>query len=150
MAQKLPKVKTDKRVKNMHYRKVEGIQPTTLMRLQDVAERLSEGKSRATILKYLTEKYGIAYDTAMDYYRDGVKYLLPADEGEYRKELIQTNIERLETIYEKAMDEGDYKSAKDAVSELNKIAGVNGNNVQIGYRTDKENNTEFIIKLNNE
>lgn len=150
MASKVAKPKTRKVTKNMHYRKVEGLTPATIMRLQDVATQLSEGKSRATIIKYLQDKYEIAYDTAKDYYQDGVKYLLPEDENEYRQELIQVNIERLELIYQRAVEEGDWKNAKEAVAELNKIAGVNGNNVQIGYRSDKDNNTEFIIKLNND
>ena len=145
MAQKLPKTKTRKVTKNAHYKKVEGIKPTTLMRLQDVASQLSEGKSRATIIQYMQEKYDIAYDTAKDYYIDGVKYLLPADENEYRKELIQVNIERLEAIYERAMAEGDYKNAKDAISELNKMTGCGKEGITVGINTDKVNDSQQVF-----
>ena len=145
MAQKLPKTITRKVTKDPHYKQVEGLKPTTVMRLQDVATLLSEGKSRATIIKYMQDKYGIAYTTAKDYYADGIKYLLPQDENEYRKELIQANIERLELIYQRAMEEGDYKNAKDAVSELNKVAGAGKEGISVGINTDKGNDTQQIF-----
>lgn len=145
MASKVAKPKTRKVTKNMHYRKVEGLTPATIMRLQDVATQLSEGKSRATIIKYLQDKYEIAYDTAKDYYQDGVKYLLPEDENEYRQELIQVNIERLELIYQRAVEEGDWKNAKEAVAELNKIAGAGREGISVGINTDKQNDTQQVI-----
>ena len=125
-----------------------GTAPETVMKIQDAAKQISKGKSRATVIEYLQNEYGIAYDTARAYYTDAIHYLLPANDENFRQELIKINYERLNTIIQESMDSGNYRVAREAIAEQNKMCGLTGSNVQIGYHQDKDNNTEFIIKLN--
>lgn len=125
-------------------------EPATILKIQEAAKWLSEGKSRATIIQMLMDKYGIAADTAKDYYADGVRFLMPKDEDKYRKQLIMANAMRLETIYERAMDEGDYKNAKDAIAEMNKMFGLTGSGVQVAVNNDPQTNSQQVfIKFDN-
>lgn len=105
---------------------VVGAEPATIMKVQDVARMLSDGKTRATIIGILQEKYDIGYDQAKHLYCAGVKYLIPSNEDEFRKELIMKNISRLERIIEKAMDGEQLKVAREAIDSLNKMLGLNG------------------------
>lgn len=123
-------------------------EPATVLKIQRAAKWLADGASRATIIERLMDEYQITAKTASIYYADAIRFLLPEEESEYKNELIKANITRLETIYERAMATGDYKNAREAVQELNKMAGITGNGVQVGFKTDKDANTEFVIKLN--
>ena len=106
---------------------------------------LSKGKSRATIIQHLIDTYGYSPQTAARYYESAVIYLVPDNDEEYRRNLIKANTTRLETIYERAMEERQYKVAREAIAELNKMAGIKGEGVQIGVQTDKQNDTQQII-----
>lgn len=120
-------------------------EPATVLKIQRAAKWLAEGKSRATIIERLMDEYQITAKTASVYYADAIRFLLPEEESEYKNELIKANITRLETIYERAMATGDYKNAREAVQELNKMAGVSKEGVSIGINTDKTNDTQQVV-----
>lgn len=119
--------------------------PETIKKIQQAAKWIAEGKSRATTKELLCEKFGMALATANDYYNEAIKVLIPEDEDEWKKGLIKTNATRLETIYECAMRDGDWKAAREAIAELNKMSGLNNSGVQVGIQTDKQNDTQQII-----
>lgn len=141
----MPKAKTVPQTKAISKRLNKGVGPASAARIQQVAKWLSQGKSRATIIDNLMTQYDINADTAADYYNDGVRFLLPDDEAAYKEQLIKANATRLETIYEKAMERNDYKNAREAIAELNKMAGITGNGVKIGINNDKQNDSQQII-----
>ena len=120
-------------------------EPATILKIQQAAKWLAEGKSRATIKQMLVDKYGMAYSTTDAYYNEAVKALLPEDEEEYLRNLRKANATRLETIYERAMADGDYKNAKDAIAELNKMSGIGREGITVGINTDKANDTQQVI-----
>ena len=126
------------------------VKPETKLRIIEAAKMLSQGKSRATIIEHLSEKYDIEYNTAADYYCNAALYLVPEDGDAFRKNLIRQNAVRLEAIYERAMENGDLKNAKEAISELNKMCGLTGNGLQVAVNNDVENNAQQIfIKFDN-
>lgn len=125
-----------------------GTKPAVMLRVQDAAKQIANGKTRATVIEYLQKEYHIAYDTARHCYDDALNYILPSNDEEYRQNLVKINYERLDKIIQESMDAGNYRVAREAIAEQNKMCGLTGSNVQIGYRQDKDNNTEFIIKLN--
>lgn len=130
--------------------KIVGAEPATAVKIQQAAKMIAKGKSRATIIEHLQKQWEISAVTAANYYGDALRLLMPENEDEFRKDLIKANAVRLETIYERAMEEGDYKNAKDAIAELNKMIGANGSGVMVGINTDNENNTQQIfIKFDN-
>ena len=107
-------------------------EPQTIERVQKVSELISKGMSRQSVQLYIRENYQVGERQARAYYSAAMKYLLPEDEDEYRKGLIQANIERLEKIIEQGMtDNQNLKIAREAISELNKMLGIGGNKVQI-------------------
>lgn len=120
-------------------------EPATVLKIQQAAKWLAEGKSRATIIERLMDEYQITAKTASVYYADAIRFLLPEEESEYKNELIKANITRLETIYERAMASGDYKNAREAVQELNKMAGVSKDGITVGINTDKANDTQQVV-----
>lgn len=124
---------------------LQGADPSTIMRIQEAAKMLSKGKSRATIMQHLMDTYSLANSTAAVYYAQAVKFLLPDNEDEYKDQLIRANVTRLETIYEKAMERGDYKNAREAIAELNKMAGLHKEGISVGISNDKENDTQQVI-----
>lgn len=119
--------------------------PETIQKIQQAAKWIAQGKSRATVKEMLSQKYDIALTTANDYYNEAIKALIPENEEEYLQNLIKVNMTRLETIYERALEAGDYKNAKDAVAELNKMAGVSRDGVAVAINTDKTNDTQQVI-----
>lgn len=122
----------------------------TILKIEQAAKWIASGKSRATVKDMLVERYGMALATANDYYNEAIKVLIPENEEEWRHNLIKTNITRLERIYEKAMEDSDYRSAREALSELNKMCGLTGSGLQIGINNDKNNDTQqIIIKFDN-
>lgn len=113
--------------------------PETANRVRDCARLIAKGKTRATILEYLQEHYGLARTSCPRYYQLALRYLDPEDCEGARKDIINKNTARLETIIEECMAAGDEKHlrlAKDAIAELNKLAGVGGSGVTIA-RDDK-------------
>ncbi len=117
----------------------------SLQKVMELSKMLARGKSKQYIIDYAMEKYGVGEPQAKRYYSAAVRNLVPDDVDEYRKGLIQTNFNRLETIVEKAMEEGDWKAAREAIAELNKMSGLNNGGLQVGIQTDKQNDTQQII-----
>lgn len=127
-----------------------GAKPTaaSIHRVLELAKMLAKGKSRQSIMEYAMTHYDINEAQAKRYYAAAARYLIPEDLDEFKKGLIQANMERLETIIEECMARGQYKVARDAIDSLNKMFGVTGG-VQVGIQTDNENNTQqVVIKFN--
>lgn len=141
----MPTSKPIKKKSKAVVRGLENAEPATVKKIQEAAKMLSKGKSRATIIEWLIDTYGYSPQTAARYYESAVIYLIPDDDEEYRRNLVKANTTRLETIYERAMEERQYKVAREAIAELNKMAGIKGEGVQIGVQTDKQNDTQQII-----
>lgn len=141
----MPSPKPVKKSSKAVVRGLENATASTTLRIQEAAKMLSKGKSRATIIQHLIDTYGYSPQTAARYYESAVIYLVPDDDEEYRRNLVKANTTRLETIYERAMEERQYKVAREAIAELNKMAGIKGEGVQIGVQTDKQNDTQQII-----
>lgn len=117
----------------------------SLQKVIELSKMLARGKSKQYVIDYAMSKYGVGEPQAKRYYSAAVRYLLPDDVDEYRKGLIQTNLDRLETIVESAMEEGDWKNARETIAEINKMCGVTGQGVQIGINQDKNNDTQQIV-----
>ena len=141
MAGKVKQPKTSIKIRDDRH----NTEAATVLKIQDAAKMLSKGKSRATVMQHLMKTYELTERTARDYYLEAVRFLLPEDEGEFKQSLIKSNVSRLETIAERCMEEGDWKNAKEAISELNKMCGITGSGFQIGVKTDKETDTQQII-----
>lgn len=138
-----PKVKSSVNMQK-NRNKVVGAEPATVLKVQEAAKMITEGKSRATIIETLQDKYGIGYDQAKHLYGAGIRFLIPEDEDKYRKELIVKNIARLETIIENSMTDRQWKIAREAIDSLNKMIGIGNGGFQVAVNTDKENNTQQI------
>lgn len=109
----------------------------TYMTLQDM---IAQGKSRQSIMKYLTDQ-GVNQKTASDLYYKALKDMQPDPNllDDYKKGMIQQNLDRLEKIIDDTI-EGNYQNkqvALKAISEINKMLGLSeGNNVTIAQNKD--------------
>lgn len=119
--------------------------PQTQYRIAQMATSLSKGMSRVNAIRTYAEEWGISSKQAEEYYSAALKYLLPLDMDDYKKGLIQANIERLEAIIEDTMGRGgnQYTNAINAIKELNKMLGL-GNDKMVAVETQ---DTKFVIKF---
>lgn len=126
-------------------------EPQTIMRVDEIAQMISDGKSRKTIQQYIKDNYGVKERQARAYYTAALRLLIPdeSEYDEYRKGLIQANIDRLEKIIERSItgNTQDMKVAKDCISELNKMMGL-GDKTNIMINKNNEEET-FIIQIDN-
>lgn len=116
---------------------------STALKVQTAAKWIAKGKSKATVIADLMKKFNMAEATAKDYYIAAVHFLLPDNEEEFRKDIMAVNYQRLEEIIERCMEDRNYKVAREAIAELNKMAGL-GSGVKIAVNNDAENNTQQI------
>ena len=124
-------------------------EPQTIMRVDEIAQMISDGKSRTTIQNYIKDNYGVQDRQARAYYNAALRLLIPDEDkyDEYRKALIQANIDRLEKMIEKMIDgnRDDMKLAKECIAELNKLIGMGDKtNIMINKNDDEET---FIIQI---
>ena len=103
-------------------------------------------------IKYIIQIYNqsdtpkIMRDFRLIFYKNAKEQysLIPDNEEEYKRGLIQANINRLETIIERTMAEGsaDYKSAIAAIKEINRLVAPNENSIEVATK-----DAAFIIKF---
>ena len=108
----------------------------TIERVTNLAKMLSEGMSRKSALEWIMTNYEVGDRQARAYYTAALRYLIPDNEEEYKRGLIQANINRLETIIERTMAEGsaDYKSAIAAIKEINRLVAPNENSIEVATK----------------
>lgn len=127
------------------------VTPATELRVIEVARMVCEGKSKATCLDYIQRAQNVGIQQAKQYYQAALNWLIPSDMDEYKKGLLQANIERLEKIIEDGITNrndarrgADYlRTAKDAISELNKMLGVGNPRLQIAQE-NKDGEQQII------
>lgn len=105
--------------------------PATLIKIVDIAKYIAAGKSMLSTFDYIREKWGIKSDTSVrTYYNAALSYLIPDEED--RDKIAAKLASRYEQLYEKAYDNGQYKTARDILDSLAKLSGlVGGNSVRI-------------------
>lgn len=129
------------------------VTPATEFRVIETAKMICDGKSKQTCLEHIQEAQGCGLQQAKYYYQAALNWLIPSDLDEYKKGLLQANIERLEKIIEEGINNrndnrrgADYlRTAKDAISELNKMLGVGNPRIQMAENAegDKMISIEF-------
>lgn len=110
--------------------------PQTTEKIISLAKMISEGMSRKNLQEWIMANYGVGDRQARAYYSAALRYLIPDNEEEYKRGLIQANINRLETIIERTMAEGstDYKSAIAAIKEINRLVAPNENSIEVATK----------------
>lgn len=110
--------------------------PQTIERVTNLAKMLSKGMSRKSAQEWIMTHYDVSARQARAYYSAALRYLIPDNEEEYKRGLIQSNIDRLETIIERTMAEGssDYKSAIAAIKEINRLVAPNENSIEVATK----------------
>ena len=114
-----------------------------------IAEWVGKGKSRSWIMEKLQED-GMSYPSANQIYYNALKDLAPDPDliSEYKKSLIQQNLDRLEKIVESSIsgNTADKAIALKAIDQLNKLAGAYNDN-QITVARNKEGDEIIQIKF---
>lgn len=123
------------------------IRTTTMLKVEEMAKRISKGESKTKTIEHIMDKYGLSYKRCSDLYYEAVKFLLPKDEQKFREELQAVNTERLNKIVDECMESKDWNNATKAIAELNKMGGVTSNGIKVGVRTDGDGNSEFVVQI---
>lgn len=119
-----------------------------ITRLQ-VQDMVADGKSRASIMKFLTDQ-GMAKSTAENIYYQALKDMTPSPDllDDYKKGIIQVNLGRLEKIIDETIG-GNYQNkqvALKAIAEINKMLGINDTN-SVTIANNKEGDQIIQIKF---
>lgn len=118
------------------------------VQLYDIAERISKGEPREKLVKELVAG-GMDRTKATRYYYEALKEITPEDTilDEYKKGMMQVNLNRLETIIETSLN-GNYQEkqvALKAIAELNKMLGLSNDTNKVTVANNKEG--EQIIQI---
>lgn len=105
-----------------------------------VQEMISSGMTRMEIINALREK-GLTYDKAEHAYYIALKDMAPSPDfiDDYKRGLIQLNLDRLEKIINETIG-GNFQSkavALKAIAEINKMLNVTGNNGVVINKNNK-------------
>lgn len=103
----------------------------TRVQTYSVAEMINSGMTRQEIMKALTDQ-GIAPNYASKYYYMALKDLAPEPDliDDYKKGMIQLNLDRLEKIVNETID-GNFQNkaiALKAIEQINKMLGITDSN----------------------
>lgn len=115
-----------------------------------VAEWISQGKSRQYVWKRLQEEEGLKNTAIQSLYYGALRDILPGADlmADYKKEVVQQNYDRLESIIENSISgttAADKAIAIKAIDTLNKMCGAYNDNNQVTIA--KNNQGEEIIKI---
>lgn len=119
----------------------------TRVQTYSVAEMINSGMTRQEIMKALTDQ-GIAPNYANKYYYMALKDLAPEPDliDDYKKGMIQLNLDRLEKIVNETID-GNFQNkaiALKAIEQINKMLGITDTN-KVTIANNKEG--EQIIEI---
>lgn len=104
--------------------------PETVEILEIAENAIIEGYSKNTIAKLLVDEAGFKYVNAQALAAKAWKNVMTT--GKTRGEgMRERNLQRLEHIYKKAMEVGDYKNALSALDQLNKLVQLYKEKVEI-------------------
>lgn len=125
-------------------------EPQTIMRVDEVAQMISEGKSRQTCQQWIKDTYGVQDRQARAYYSAALRLLIPDESkfDEYRKALVQANIDRLEKIIEVCIESNDanmLSQARQCIAELNKMFGLTDKNNTVMINKDADGDEQIVI-----
>lgn len=114
-----------------------------------VAEMINQGMSRQEIMKALTDQ-GIAPNYASKYYYMALKDLAPEPDliDDYKKGMIQLNLDRLEKIVNETID-GNFQNkaiALKAIEQINKMLNITGNN-EVVINKNNKGDEQIIISF---
>lgn len=113
-----------------------------------VQEWVTKGKSRKWIMEKL-QKEGLTIPAANHIYYGALKELTPEPNllDDYKKSLIQTNLDRLEEIINTSIsgNTGDKKVALQAIDTLNKMIGIYNDKNHVTIAKDNQNNEVIQI-----
>ena len=105
-----------------------------------VMEWVSKGKSRKWCMERLQEE-GMTSAAASSLYYESLKEMLPDPDlfADYKKALMQTNLDRLETIVESTIsgNTGEKMVALKAIDQMCKLTGMyNDNQITVARNKD--------------
>lgn len=103
------------------------------LRLRYIADDIVKGMSKRKIGEKYSEQWGIGKPTVYDYYREALVTLTDEDGLEKMRE---ANTERLLSLYNKAVEEGDTKTALKALDLLNRTNSVYVTKLNLGGDTE--------------
>ena len=113
---------------------------TTVTTQTQIAEWVGKGKTRTWIMDKLQEE-GMTYSAANQVYYAALKDMQPDPDllSDYKKTLIQQNLDRLERIVNDTIsgNTGEKMVALKAIDQLNKLCGAYNDN-QITVARNKE------------
>lgn len=114
-------------------------EPETLQMAEIIEDAYISGYSKNSINKYLTSELGFTYDNANAFTAKVWKMMI--NKGVDRKDgMGNKNLARLEHIYKRALDVGDFKNALSAIDQMNKLCQLYKEKVEI--TTD-----EYVLDL---
>jgi len=124
-----------------------GAYPATIARVEEAAKMISKGKGRADVIEHLQKTYDLSYSSAQKYFISACHFLIPDDQAGFKEGLIKQNIERLEKIIDKSIEDKQYRVAREAIDTLNKTLGAYGQGSSIVINKNNEGDEQIIVNF---
>lgn len=106
---------------------------TRELRLRYIADDIVKGLSKKKIGEKYSELWGLGLSTIYSFYREA---LVTLTDEEGLEKMRDANTERLLSIYNKAIEEGDSKTALKALDLLNKTNSIYVTKLNLGGETE--------------
>ena len=114
-------------------------QLTRELRLRYIADDIVKGLSKKKIAEKYSELWDLSFHTVYSLYREA---LVTLTDEEGLEKMRDANTERLLSLYNKAIEEGDSKTALKALDLLNKTNSIYVTKVNLGTETEFKFNFE--------
>lgn len=114
-----------------------------LQRVKDILKQISKGKSRTQISEYLKEKYKISNTTIERDFALAYEQLKD-DQSSYNIHIKEIILERYETIWQKAMEKNDLKSACIILKQISSLFGLETNKQEVTVKQEEPVEIIFI------
>lgn len=112
---------------------------TRELRLRYIADDIVKGLSKKKIGEKYSELWGLGLGTIYSFYREA---LVTLTDEEGLEKMRDANTERLLSIYNKAIEDGDSKTALKALDLLNKTNSIYVTKLNLGGETEFSFNFE--------
>ena len=108
------------------------------LRVLKVVSMIEEGISRSEILLHCATEFGVSRSTGDRYIEEAYEHFKESYKPHMQRS-AEISKRRLEAIYQKSMKREDYRTALLALTQLNKIQGLNDNLLMAGLRRSDTN-----------
>lgn len=104
---------------------------TDEIRVMIVLQMIVEGIREIDIINFCIDKWGVAVVEAKRYISTAKQELKNAYGAEFKREIVEKNMARLEMLFVANYKNKDYKECRCLIESINKMLGIGGQSIRL-------------------